>query len=44
MSNADYSTNSRRFHHLTKIQRGQIEVVMRLKIQNVDIAIKEYHA
>ena len=40
MSNEDYSTKSRKFHHLTEIQRGQIEAMVKLKAPKVQIAIK----
>ena len=40
MSNEDYSTKSRKFHHLTEIQRGKIEAMVKLKVSKVQIAIK----
>ena len=40
MSNEDYSTKSREFHHLTEIQRGQIEAMVKLKAPKVQIAVK----
>ena len=38
MSKTDYTTERRKFHHLTKIQRGQIEAMMRLRISKIEIA------
>jgi len=40
MSNADYSTKNRKFHHLTEIQRGEIQAMMKLKVPKVQISIK----
>ena len=40
MSDTDYTTKSRKFHHLTEIQRGQIEAMVKLKVPKVQIAIK----
>ena len=40
MSNTDYTTKSRKFHHLTEIQRGKIEAMVKLKVRKVEIAIK----
>ena len=40
MSKTDYTTESRKFHHLTEIQRGQIEAMVKLKVPKVQIAIK----
>ena len=38
MSKSDYTTKTRKFHHLTEIQRGQIEAMMRLKVSKTEIA------
>ena len=38
MSKTDYTTKRRKFHHVTKIQRGQIEAMMRLRISKIEIA------
>ena len=40
MSNTDCITKSRKFHHLTEIQRGQIEAMVKLKVSKIQIAIK----
>ena len=40
MSNTDCITKSRKFHHLTEIQRGQIEAMKKLKVPKAQIAIK----
>ena len=40
MSNTDYTTERRKFHHLTKIQRGQIEAMVKLKVPKIQIATK----
>ena len=40
MSKTDYSTKSRKFHHLTEIQRGEIQAMMKLKVPKVQIALK----
>ena len=40
MSDTDYITKSRKFHHLTEIQRGQIEAMVKLKVSKIQIAIK----
>lgn len=40
MSNTDYTTKSRKFHHLTEIQRGEIQALVKLKVPKVQIAIK----
>ena len=34
MSNTDCITKSRKFHHLTEIQRGQIEAMVKLKVNH----------
>ena len=39
ISDTDYITKSRKFHHLTEIQRGQIEAMVKLKVPKVQIAI-----
>ena len=39
MSNEDYTTKSRKFHHLTEIQRGQIQAMLGMKVPKVQIAI-----
>ena len=38
MSKRDYSTKTRTFHHLTEIQRGEIQAMMKLKVPKVQIA------
>ena len=38
MSNEDYTTKTRKFHHITKIQRGQIQAMMRMKVPKDKIA------
>ena len=40
MSDTDYTTKSRKFHHLTEIQRGKIQARVKLKVPKVQIAIK----
>ena len=40
MSDTDYTTKSRKFHHLTEIQRGQIEAMVKLKVPKAQIATK----
>ena len=40
MSDTDYTTKFRKFHHLTEIQRGQIEAMVKLKLPKVQRAIK----
>ena len=35
----NYSTKSRKFHHLTQVQRGQIQAMLGLKVPKVQIAI-----
>ena len=40
MSDTDYTTKSRKFHHLTEIQRGEIQAMVKLKVPKVQIAIK----
>ena len=40
MSDTDYTTKSRKFHHLTEIQRGQIQVMLEMEVPKVQIAIK----
>ena len=40
MSNTDCITKSRKFHHLTEIQRGEIQAMMKLKVSKVQIAAK----
>ena len=33
MSNADYNIKSCKFHHLTEIQQGEIQAMMKLKVR-----------
>ena len=40
MSDTDYTTKNRKFHHLTEIQRGQIEAMVKLKVSKKQIAIR----
>ena len=40
MSNEDYTTKTRKFHHLTEMQRGQIQAMLELELPKVQIAIK----
>ena len=39
MSNTDCITKPRKFHHLTEIQRGEIQAMVKLKVPKVQIAI-----
>ena len=39
MSKIDYITKTRTFYHLTEIQRGQIQAMLKLKVPKVQIAI-----
>ena len=39
MSKIDYITKTRTFHHLTEIQRGEIQAMVKLKVPKVQIAI-----
>ena len=40
MSKTDYITEKRKFHHLTEIQRGQIEAMVKMKVSKIQIAIR----
>ena len=40
MSKTDCITKSRKFHHLTEIQRGQIQVMLEMEVPKVQIAVK----